>query len=171
MKKYNYIPILMSFLLLVFVGCSSDDTDGQDPDQFIIANINGVDFHSDSKLTPLGFNRMLMPAGRINLHVKALAADGNILELVVDNFQGPGKYYFGDNYYNRSWVRFDIPNSSESWSIRPSEALNRHSNFIDITSIKDNYIQGRIACDELINHNDGIMGSMAGEFRLIIIEN
>ncbi|TRO66331.1 hypothetical protein [Christiangramia sabulilitoris] len=169
MKKHYYFNLFISILLLVFIGCSSDD-DGQISEQFIIANVNGVDFHSDAKLTPTGFTRILMPAGRINLHVKALSADGNVLELLIDNFQGPGKYYFGDNFYNKSWVKFDMPSTSESWSVKASEALNRHTNFIEITSIKDNYIEGKIACDELINNLDGILGAMSGEFRLIITE-
>ena len=167
MKKHYYFYFILSVLLLLSIGCSSDD-DTLESEQFIVANVNGVDFHSDSKNNLLGFTRILTPAGRINLHVSALSADGNILELMVDNFQGPGKYYFGDNYYNASWVKFQIRSSSEAWSVKSSEALNQHVNFIEITSIRDNYIEGKISCDQLINETDGVLGIMSGEFGLVI---
>jgi hypothetical protein len=169
MKKH-YFNLFISVLFLFFISCSSDDNNEPIPEQFLNANVNGVEFKSDSNIMPLGFSRILVSGGRINLHVKAISADGNVLEFMVDNFQGTGKHYFGDSFYDKSWVKFDMPTKAESWSVNSSETLDHHTNFIEITSIKDNYIVGKIVCDELINHDNGFLGRMQGEFRLIIIE-
>ena len=167
MKKLYLTYLFVSLLCLGTVGCSSDDNDAIDSEQFVTANINGLVFNSDINMQPLGFSRTLTPDGRINLYAKALSTEGNIIEILIDNYQGPGKYFFGDHFYNSSWVKFNNPATSEIWGIGSSGALNKHSNFIEITSIKDKYIEGKIGCSEMVNNNSGPLGAMEGEFRLI----
>ena len=170
MKKHYLFYVFVSALLLISVGCSSDDDGKFTSEQFVTANVNGVAFHSDENVGPLGFSRILMPSGTINLYAKALSSDGYIMEMQIENYQGPGKYYFGDNFYNKSWVKFQNSAASETWSIGSSGALNRNTNYIEITAVNKNYIEGKIGCKELRNSLDGVLGAMDGEFRLRFME-
>lgn len=170
MKTHYLFYVLVSALLFITVSCSSDDDGKFASDQFVTANVNGVDFFSDEKAGPLGFSRILMPSGSINLHAKTFSSDGSMMEMQIENYQGPGKYYFGENFFNRSWVKFQNSAASETWSIGSSGALNRNTNFIEITAVNDNYIEGKIGCKELRNSLDGVLGAMDGEFRLRFME-
>ncbi|PTX42908.1 hypothetical protein C8P64_1431 [Christiangramia gaetbulicola] len=168
--RTGYFYLLVSVLLLINSGCSSDDDNVIESQQFINANVNGVEFQSDEKVAPLGFKRILMPSGRINLYSKAFSANGYQMEIMIENYTGPGKYYIGDNFYNKSWLKFENAGRTESWSLEPGGALNMTTNYIEITSFQDNYIQGKIACREMMNKLDGVLGHMDGEFRLIYLE-
>lgn len=170
MRKQYFYYLMVSVLLLINSGCSSDDDNGVESQQFLIANVNGVDFLSDERVAPLGFKRILMPSGRINLHSKAFSANGYLMEIMIENYVGSGKYRIGDDFYNKSWVKFESQSRTESWRLDPGGALNRESNFIEITSVRDNYIEGKIACKEMKNSLDGIFGNLDGEFRLIYLE-
>ncbi|WP_300439867.1 hypothetical protein [Christiangramia sp.] len=88
------------------------------------------------------------------------------MEFLVENFQGPGKYFFGDKLYNNSWIRYEKALNSEQWVIAPRAALNLTSNFIEITKNEDDLIEGKISCKELSNGLDGIFGIIDGEFKL-----
>ena len=170
MKKYYFLQVIVFAFLATTLSCNSDDDGNFTSDQFLTANVNGVAFDSDENMGPLGFSRMLMPSGSINLYAKALSSDGHVIEMQIENYQGPGKYYFGDNFYNKSWIKFQTPSATETWSIGSSRALNRDSNYIEISSLKDNYIEGKIGCKELRNSLDGVFGTMEGEFRLLLTE-
>ncbi|MUP42956.1 hypothetical protein FLP08_10245 [Gramella aestuarii] len=111
-----------------------------------------------------------MPSGRVNLYVKALSAEGDILEFMVENFQGIGKYQLGSSYYTNSWMKFESPLRSESWLVGLQKTLNLNANYIEISSVRDNYIEGKIFCSEMMNDLDGLMGAMEGEFRLVDLE-
>ncbi len=168
--RASYFYLFVSVLLLINSGCSSDDDNLIESQQFINANVNGIEFQSDEKIAPLGFKRILMPSGRINLYSKAFSANGQHMEIMIENYTGPGKYYLGDNFYNKSWLKFESQGSTEIWSLEPGGALNMHTNFIEIISFQDNYIQGKITCREMVNKTDGVLGYMDGEFRLIYLE-
>lgn len=170
MKKHYFFLLISSVLLLSTAGCNSDDDGKFTSDQFVTANVNGVAFQSDQNVGPLGFSRTLTPSGSINLYAKAVSSDGYVMEMQVENYKGPGKYYIGENFYNKSWMKFHHSAETESWSISSNGALNKHSNYIEITSVKDNYIEGKIGCKELRNSLDGVLGAMEGEFRLLFIE-
>ena len=170
MRNPNLIYVFISAFILISFGCSSDDDNVTESSQFLVANVNGVEFLSDENVAPLGFKRILTPAGSINIHAKAYSANGYLMEILIENYTGPGKYYFGDNFYNKSWVKFENSTRSESWKIEPGQALNSITNFIEVSSVRDNYIEGKIACREMNNSFDGILGNMDGEFRLIYFE-
>ncbi|GAA4324443.1 hypothetical protein GCM10023115_53760 [Pontixanthobacter gangjinensis] len=170
MKKRN-LPYVFSLVISIFfLSCSSDDDAQINTEQFLIANVNGVNFTSDETKQPLGFKRILMPSGRVNLYVKALSAEGDILEFMVENFQGIGKYQLGSSYYTNSWMKFESPLRSESWLVGLQKTLNLNANYIEISSVRDNYIEGKIFCSEMMNDLDGLMGAMEGEFRLVDLE-
>lgn len=169
MRKCSFTLLISLVFSIFLISCNSDDDAPIGAEQFFIANVNGVAFTSDNTKAPLGFSRIIMPSGRINLHVKVLSAEGDMIEFMVENFQGSGKYHFGDNFYNKSWMKFESPQRAEAWGIEPGKVLHLNSNFIEIVSVRDDYIEGKIACSELINNLDGILGAMDGEFRLIYL--
>ncbi len=156
-------------LLLLFLSCSTDDDVQTDPDQFLNASVNGMSFSSDHSAMPIGVSRILMPSGNVNLHVKSKSAEGYIIEFLVDSYNGPGVYHFGDNYYNSSWLSFEGPARSMSFKLEPGGALNRNSNYIEIFEISDNSIEGKIGCKELRNSLTRSLAVMEGEFRLVFL--
>lgn len=170
MKKQKIFYLLVSIFMGISLACSSDDDNNLNSEQYLNASVNGLEFLSDETMAPLGFKRLLTPSGRINLHAKALSAEGHTIEIFIDNYVGVGKYYFGEDIYNRSWVRYQSPTRTEAWRINPGEALNRHSNFIEISSITDNFLEGKIGCRELIGGLPDNFGEMDGEFRLFVFE-
>lgn len=167
MKKF-YSPYVFSLLFsIVLLSCSSDDNDLVQSDQFVKANVNGFNFESDQKSsTSIQILKDLRPSGRVNLYVKAMSADGDIMEFLIENFTGEGKYYFGDNYYNNSWIKFQNMAISDFWTLNPRGALNLNTNFIEITYSQSDFIEGKISCRELANDLTGIFGAMEGEFKL-----
>ena len=168
MKKLRFLHVFSLLVFSIFVlSCSSDDESQIETEQFLVANVNGMDFTSDETKQQLGFSRMLMPSGGINLHARTLSSDEDVIEILLENFKGPGKYYFGDSFYNKSWLKFERPSRSESWGVDPGKALNLNSNFIEITRIGDGFLEGKIYCNKLMNRVDGLYGAMEGEFRLV----
>ncbi|MCH4823283.1 hypothetical protein ML462_08850 [Gramella lutea] len=170
MKKQSFIYLLMSIVIGISLSCSSDDDNNINSEQYLNASVNGSEFLSDENMAPLGFKRILTPSGRINLQAKAISAEGNIIEIFIDNYVGAGKYYFGKDIYSQSWVSYQSPLRTEAWRIHPGEALNLQSNFIEISSITDNFLEGKIGCRELISGLPDNFGEMDGEFRLFLFE-
>ena len=166
MKNFRYHFVFPLVLIFFLISCSSDDDAQIDSEQFLIADVNGAPFASDEGMEPLGFSRIIMPSGQINLHVRAMSSGGDIIEFMVDNFVGAGKYHVGDTYYNNSWIKYERPTRSESWNIFSGRALNLTSNYIDIIAFNDNYIEGKILCDQLTNNMNHSIGSISGEFKL-----
>lgn len=165
MKKL-YFYCLFLFLLLVTTGCSSDDDQARLSDQYLEANVNGLEFNAGVNVASLIFTKEIDPAGRVNLFVRAISGEGDIMEFMIENFQGVGKYYFGNSFYNNSWIKYERPSISEQWRIETNGALNLNSNFIEITLNEDDHIEGRISCKELKNTLEDIFGEVDGDFRL-----
>lgn len=168
MKKF-YFPYVFSFVFLIgLLSCSSDDGAPIQSGQFVKANINGQDFESDKNSTKsIQFLQDLRPSGSVNLYVKAISANGDSMEFLIENFTGEGKYFFGDNFYNNSWIKYQETASSDLWMLSPQGALNLNTNFIEITSNQADFIEGKISCKELANNLSDIFGAMDGEFKLI----
>lgn len=168
MKKF-YIPYVFSLALtLVLLSCSSSDDDLIQAEQFVNANINGFDFESDkNSTTSIKVLRDIRPSGRVNLSVRAISAEGDAVEFLIENYTGEGTYYFGDNIYNNSWIKFEKIAASDLWILKPLGALNLTTNFIEITSSKDGFIEGKFSCRELANELSDIFGAMDGDFKLI----
>ncbi|MDX1760992.1 MAG: hypothetical protein R3218_02430 [Christiangramia sp.] len=167
MKKRILSYVFSLVISIFFLSCSSDDDGAQmDTEQFLIANVNGVDFTSDDTKQPLGFKRILMPSGMVNLYVKVYSAEDDIVEFMIENFHGAGKYKLGSSFYTNSWVKYERPLSSESWLVGLEKSLNMQTNYIEISSVTDRYIEGRISCKEMVQNIDGLFGVMEGQFRL-----
>jgi hypothetical protein len=164
-KRYLFYLLLFAFGSLTF-SCSNDDNSNLEDDQFLTANVNGHMFNSDGQKAPLGFSKIILPAGRISLHARVVSAEGDLLEFLVENFTGPGKYYFGDDIFNRSWIKYQRSAANEIWMIEPIRAWNLHSNFLEITTVQDNYIEGVFSCSQLKNSLEDTFGFADGEFRL-----
>jgi len=153
-------------LCITTISCSSSDNDPVLSDQYLNANVNGLEFNSDNNVASLNFTREIGPDGRVNLFVKANSADGDVMEFLIENYSGTGIYYIGDNLYNNSWIKYERPSTSEQWMVQPRGALNLNSNFIEVTLNEDNLIEGRISCRELKSAIDDIFGVVDGKFRL-----
>lgn len=165
MKKfYSY------FFLFVIPGlaisCSNDDDQIGFSGQYFKANINGLEFNSGEDAASLFFNREIGPDGRVRLFGRALSANGDMMEFLIENYQGVGKYYFGNNLYNNSWIKYESTTIPEKWLINTGGALNLTSNFIEITSSDDLLIEGAISCKELKSPFEDIFGVIDGNFRL-----
>ncbi|MDR5590424.1 hypothetical protein [Christiangramia sp. SM2212] len=166
MKKlyFNYLFSLVFFI--VALSCNTNDDANELSENYLKANVNGLDFNSDNNLTSLIFTREIRPSGLVNLNVKAISEDGDVIEFLVENFKGVGKYYFGDNLYNNSWIKYKRSSTSEEWMVLPKGALNLNTNYIEITFNEKNRVEGKISCKELKSLLEDIFGAVEGEFRL-----
>lgn len=165
MKKfYNYLFLFV--ISAVAISCSTDDDQTGFSDQYLKAKVNGLEFNSGVDVASLIFTREIGPAGRVKLFVRALSANGDVMEFMIENYQGVGKYYFGNNLYNNSWIKYERASTPEKWIMNTGGALNLTSNFIEITSSEDQLIEGTISCKELKNSLEDIFGVIDGDFRL-----
>jgi len=164
MKKFYYYLFSLA-LSLATSSCSTDDEAGL-TDQYLTANVNGSEFNSGTNKASLIFTREIDPAGRVNFFVSAISADGDIMEFMIENYQGVGKYYVGNNIYNNSWIKYQKPSNSEEWMLNTGGALNLTSNFIEITQNEDDLIEGKISCNELKSVLADVFGAVDGDFRL-----
>lgn len=165
MKKFYFYYFFLLVLFMTSLSCSIDDDTGL-PEQYLRANVNGLEFNSGTGITSLIFTREIDPAGRVNLFVRAISEDGDSMEFMIENFQGVGKYYFGNDFYNNNWIKYQKSSVSEEWMLNTGGALHLTSNFIEITQSKDDLIEGKISCKELKSVLEDIFGAVDGDFRL-----
>ncbi|SDR74686.1 hypothetical protein [Gramella sp. MAR_2010_147] len=165
-KQYFYYLVSMVFFFGI-ISCNTNDDGIESSGQYLTANVNGLDFNADENIASLHFTRGFGTAGSVNLYVRVISTEGDVMEFLVENYTGVGKYYIGDHIYNNSWIKYERPSVSEQWMVQPKGALNLNSNFIEITSNEDKFIEGRISCKELRNTLAEIFGAIEGDFRLV----
>ncbi len=67
MKKHYFYYFFSLVLAISILSCSTNDDDSEISDQYLIANVNGLEFNSDNKVASLKFTREIGPEGILNL--------------------------------------------------------------------------------------------------------
>ncbi|CAL66777.1 hypothetical protein [Christiangramia forsetii] len=137
--KFSLILLFGCFL---FSGCSNDD-DSNISNQYLTAKIDGLDFAAE----PINSIKILRNTDNYgtNLYVKGISLEGDFIEFVIYSYKGPGKYYFGNNYFDKSWIKFHQLSSLEEWETIMD--LNKRSNFVEITLNDGVSIEGNFSFD------------------------
>jgi len=135
----NSIKLLLILISGCFIltGCSNDD-DVDIADQYLTAKVDGVDFVAESKRS-IKILRNTNDYGT-NLYVKGMSTEGDFIEFSVYGYDGPGKYYFGDNYFNSSWIKYHQTSNLEDWESIMD--LSNKSSFVEILFIDGNSMEG-----------------------------
>ena len=135
--KLSLTLFLGCFLLL---GCSGDD-DVDISDQYLTAKIDGANFVAEPK-NSIQILRNTNGYGT-NLYIKGMSIEGDFIEFSVYGYDGPGKYYFGDNYFNNSWIKYHQISNLEDWESIMD--LSNRSNFVEILLIDGGSIEGKFS--------------------------
>ncbi|OEY72916.1 hypothetical protein [Salegentibacter salarius] len=92
-SRFFVAPCLLIICLLV--GCSDDDAVGNaQEEEFLSAQIDGEEFMVDRVVGIVSCKKHLNDYGGIDLLIKAGNTNGEIMEIFVGDYVGPGNYYF-----------------------------------------------------------------------------
>ncbi|MFV8225689.1 hypothetical protein [Christiangramia aquimixticola] len=166
MKKHDFLLVFSLVLLLLAPGCSTDDDMPAETGEFFTANINGATFDSSESSTVLRFDRDYNTLGTVTLFVESLSATGQKIDFKIENYVGEGKYFIGDYKYNNNWITCQNSQKEGLWTIMPNTVLNESTNFIEITLVHDDYIEGNLHCEKLWGEVNRSYGLVNGSFRL-----
>lgn len=100
-------------ILLVF-GCSKDEVSEVD-DQYMSANIDGVDFMVDHNVGEFTSSRILATHGTVNLQVKGRLKNGDAIWFLIQNYHGAKMYNFSNNFISPGKIGYISLSSGGNW--------------------------------------------------------
>lgn len=170
MKKFLKLilaPFVLIFCLLV--GCSDDAKDQIQEEEFLKAQIDGEDFMVDRSVGIISCQKHLSDYGGIDLVINVETTAGEIMEFHIADYTGPKNYIFGNNVFNKSWMRYGVLNPLGDWyaSVENKQVQTTFP-FIEILQDNGNYIKGNFEF-EAHNSTDNSMKRVSdGNFNLRI---
>ena len=100
-------------ILLVF-GCSKDDVSEQD-DQYMSANIDGIDFKVDHNVGEFKSSRILATDGAVNLQVEGRLQSGDAIWFLIQNYQGVKMYNLSNNFISPAKIGYVKLSPQGNW--------------------------------------------------------
>ncbi|TDN93435.1 hypothetical protein DET49_104166 [Salegentibacter sp. 24] len=139
--KLHLAPYVMIFCLLV--GCNEDAVDQGQEEEFIKAQINGEAFLVDRARGIISCQKHLNDYGGIDLVVNVETMEGEIMSFHISDYTGPKNYIFGNNVFNKSWIRYGVLNSPGDWyAMVENKQVQTILPYIEILKDNGNYING-----------------------------
>lgn len=115
MKTFSATPVLLLIYAFFTFACSNDDNQLPD-EQFLTANIDAEKFAVNSTSGKVHCEKILANYGAIDLLVKVESNGGKNIEFRILNYIGKGRYSFGDNPMNKSWITYSEASPPGLWS-------------------------------------------------------
>lgn len=114
MKTLSSTFALLSLLATLSFACSNDDQPLPE-EEFLTANVNAEKFTVNSANGKLHCEKILADYGAIDLLVKVETHSGKNIEFRILNYQGKGRYSFGDNPMRKSWINYSEVSPPGIW--------------------------------------------------------
>ncbi len=141
-SRFFVTPYLLIICLLV--GCSDDDAIGNvQEEEFLSAQIDGEEFMVDRVVGIVSCKKHLNDYGGIDLLIKTENTNGEIMEIFVGDYVGPGNYIFSNNGLHKGWMRYGLVDPSGDWFsfVENRQAQSIHP-FIQILRDDGSYVNG-----------------------------
>jgi hypothetical protein len=106
--------LLLLFAILSF-SCSNDENRLPD-EEFLNATVGHEKFAVNSTSGKTHCEKILTNYGAIDLIVKAESHTGKKIDFRILNYKGKGRYSFGDNPMNMSWINYSEASPPALWS-------------------------------------------------------
>lgn len=115
MKPLSVDPVLLLLFAALAFACSNDDNQLPD-EQFLTAIIVSEKISMNSSSGKIHCEKILADYSAIDLLVKAESHSGKNIEFRILNYRGKGRYSFGDNPLNKSWITYSEASPPALWS-------------------------------------------------------
>lgn len=174
MKKNFILCSLIVIGVLIFPGCSSDDSNAEIQEEFLTAKINGEDYLVGSSNSIIECKKRLTEYGSINLAVKARTEEGKIIEFLILNYRGANMYLIGNRTYstgysflNGNWMEYSETLPLGVWSTRKNEYISDRA-FVEITTDNGSVVTGTFAFNAQDEVGESIRSVSDGNFSIEI---
>lgn len=162
MKKASLILILTLFLF----GCQTDDDSLYTADNYLNANLQGVLFSAKNDLVSTNFKRTITSRGSLNLLLRGEDANGDLLEIYIENYEGPGKYHIGSDMVANHWIGYSQIGGLGTWKLTKGMGIDLNTNYVEIISLTDESLEGRFSCSRIFNVQTNKASSFEGNFKV-----
>ncbi len=115
MKTFYATPCLLLICAIFSFSCSNDQ-DALPDEQFLTANINAEKYAVNSSSGKVHCEKILAHYGGIDLLVRVESNSGKNIEFRILNYRGKGRYSFGDNPMNKSWISYSEAAPPGNWT-------------------------------------------------------
>ncbi|MBZ9629415.1 hypothetical protein LB465_01390 [Salegentibacter sp. LM13S] len=153
-------------LISLLGGCSDDDSvDQLQEEEFLSAQIDGEDFMVDRSKGLISCQKYLNDYGGIDLLVNVETTTGEFMEFYITDYVGARNYIFGNNVFNRSWMRYGMTDPLGDWyAATESKLLQTTFPFIEILEDSGDYVKGNFEFEAHNQSNNSIKLIRNGNF-------
>jgi len=143
MKKSTNLKMVLLVFLTTLIGCSNnDDLDNNLNEEFLTARIDGAEWNVKKEEGIISCKKIMTSRGVVNLLIKAIDANGNEIELYVDNYIGNRTYVFGDNILNTNRMNFKQKDNGHSWGVITNLSRDISLNKLEVLNDDGLYLKG-----------------------------
>ncbi|MDT0642817.1 hypothetical protein RM553_08240 [Zunongwangia sp. F363] len=159
MKLQLFFRFLIMLLIIGGESCSKDDDEVADG--YLAATANTLAYISSKSSQGLIIDRYISDYGTVSFQLTSSSDDNKNIELFIPNFSGAGIY----DIKTLKGSRMEFSTAGETWFFDRENFYSNEFDYIEITSISKNSIEGNFKCRSMIHENTFENLVLQGEFK------